>query len=358
MSGHWSSFNLAAGRSGTRLVGRMLAAPPALRIQRPVPRRFPPRKPMTIAVGLICDSGIVVASDTEESIPGLMKRDEGKITAILSRHGHTDHIPGTVRETVLRFDEDGHHGNSPPDTDIAVVGAGSAGYIDALTPRIIQVFEDHQWATEDEDLRSRIEGVIRRFYREHVIPFAAYPPNERPEVEMLIAYQRAGRKRVLVSEKTAVRIVERGDVAAVGAGAFFAKALLQPFKLGKHLDLRTAQLLAAYAIFRVKDFIDGCGKYTSMLTVPYAESPTRLQIAAIEDVFRELAKAEARALEAVFRHPRTRGDDPAETIRTYESLRDRCDVLLTPISQLAESVEQSTPKAPKRGRKARKPSRA
>src|SRR5262245_23071991 len=99
----------------------MLARPPVPRIPRPAPRRFPPRKPMTIAVGILSDTGIVVASDTEESIPGLMKRDEGKITAIRTRHGggsSESHTDGAVRDFTIQFDEEGRHGDAPPDTDI------------------------------------------------------------------------------------------------------------------------------------------------------------------------------------------------------------------------------------------------
>jgi len=309
---------------------------------------------MTIALGIICDTGIVVAADTEESIPGLMKREQEKIQVLLTRYGATLYPPGGVADVTIRFHSDVRSPKTnPPETDIAVAGAGSSGYIDALIPRLTSVFQQNEWVTDDIELRTRTEIVIRRFYKEHIIPFAAYPPGERPEVEMLLAYQRAGIRRILVSEKTAVRSVQQGEVVAVGAGAFFAKMLLRPFHLSRGLDLRTAQLLAAYTVFRVKEFIDGCGKYTSMAMIPYSEPLSPDQVSGLEALFLEQARVEAKTLARIFRHPKDSIVDAKAMVASYDQLRSRCDDILTPSEPLESPKGRSAPQGSKRGRQRR-----
>jgi len=317
---------------------------------------------MTIAFGVIASDGIVVAADSEESIPGLMKREQNKIAMTCTRHGNYEPIQGTIEKKItITFDETEPRGDGPPDTDIAIVGAGAAGYIDAITPALMQVFDDDRWMTDEERIRRKVESVVRKFYREHIIPFASYPPNERPEIEILLAYQRAGRRRILVSEKTAVQSYGFGEVAAIGAGAFFAKSLASGFRTRsrrhEQMDVRTATLMAAYTVFRVKEFIDGCGKYTTLAILPMAKGPSEEQVNALEGVFREHANLEARTLESIFRHPAAKAIDAESFAAKYDALRGKCDqILSTQIGQLELTAGPQVPTAPKRGRKRQRPS--
>lgn len=312
---------------------------------------------MTIALGVICDSGIVVAADTEESIPGVMKRDQEKIQVLLTRHGASGGPFGGEQDVTIRLRADRAAAVDPPDTDIAITGAGTAGYIDALVPRLTKVFTDNPWVTDEEELRSRIEVVVRRFFKENIIPFAAYPPGERPEVEMLLAYERAGVRRILISDKTAVRSVRQGEVVAIGSGAFFVKMLLRAFDLGRGLDARTAQLLAAYAVFRAKEFIDGCGKYTTMAVLPHAAALSQNQIVRLETLFRQHTKVESRTLGQILRYPKNEALNPADLYRNYVLLQSTCDGIVTPLDLPTNRASLPTRQGSKRGRKRQPPSR-
>jgi hypothetical protein len=53
--------------------------------------------------------------------------------------------------------------------------------------------------------------------------------------------------------------------AAVGAGAHFALSLIDD--LGGIYDLRRTELLAAYIVGMTKDRIEGCGKYTAIVSM-------------------------------------------------------------------------------------------
>lgn len=317
---------------------------------------------MTIAFGVIASDGIVVAADSEESIPGLMKREQNKIAMSCTRHGNYEPIHGAVeRNVTISWDETEAAGDRAPDTDVAIVGAGSAGYIEAITPALMQVFENDRWMTDEERIRRKVEGVVRKFYREHIIPFSSYPQHERPDIEILLAYQRAGRRRILVSEKTAVQSYGFGEVAAIGAGSFFAKSLASGFRMRsrKHeqMDVRTAMLMATYTVFRVKEFIDGCGKYTTLAVLPLANGPSEEQINALEDVFREHAALEARTLESIFRHPAAKPINAETFAAKYDALRGKCDQILSKqCVQLELTAGPQVPTPPKRGRKGQRPS--
>lgn len=152
-----------------------------------------------------------------------------------------------------------------PSMDIAISGAGTAGYIDALTQQLIATFQRHHPPKSGMSLDDALETTVREFYKNNVIPFACYPAHERPDVSMLIAYQRGGVRRILKSENTT--LVETGGYATVGAGAFFANTILSRIWQGPY-DLRATQLLAAYVISNVKDRIDGCGKNTVIEVIP------------------------------------------------------------------------------------------
>src|SRR5688500_20129682 len=91
-------------------------------IPKPLKKRTPEVKRMTIAVGIIASDGIVIAADTEES------------------YGSTAKISGN--KILLRSSADG---------DMAISGSGNAYYIDAVAQEL-----------EDEFLKQPIDQLDRK----------------------------------------------------------------------------------------------------------------------------------------------------------------------------------------------------
>src|SRR5713226_8596853 len=57
----------------------MIALKPHPRVPRPIPKRLPRRKYVTIAAGFCCKDGMVIAADSQETTLGYMKGEKEKI---------------------------------------------------------------------------------------------------------------------------------------------------------------------------------------------------------------------------------------------------------------------------------------
>jgi hypothetical protein len=128
-------------------------------------------KRMTMAIALAGTNGIVLAADTEETIPGYMKRSQTKILA-----GH--HGVGKDDRSVV--DE-----NRPM---VAVSGAGHADYLDSINEEMVDAFLASKKILLSE-IKPQLQANLIAFYKNHVIPFAQFPSgDERPEVQIRRLY--------------------------------------------------------------------------------------------------------------------------------------------------------------------------
>jgi 20S proteasome alpha/beta subunit len=185
---------------------------------------------MTIALGILAQDGIVVAADTEESTGGYLKGETTKILQVF--------------------------GDGPA---CLISGAGDSGYVESLMSELAEVFFIDKMRVH-QPLQQAFEDCMKNFYSEHIIPFAAYSSQDRPVVEMLIAYNRNNQRGLLVSEKSVV--FQKMPYAAVGCGSIFADILLN--RLWQMADIKAVQVLAAYVLFMVKECVEGCGKLTQI----------------------------------------------------------------------------------------------
>ena len=198
----------------------MLSAPlraTTFPLKPPIPRRLPTRKAMTIAVGVLATDGVVLAADTQLTIPNFWKGEGGKISAITI--GKRDGMSGSC----------------------AVTGATNRyEYLQALGD---EVTRDFRLGLQDNGKAvafDRFAAVIHRFHERHVVPY----PHDLPEVNVLIAYQRDSEIALWQSSRSAV--VEQHDFGAVGIGSFAANAWLD--RVWKHgLDVPTAVIVATFA---------------------------------------------------------------------------------------------------------------
>jgi hypothetical protein len=209
---------------------------------------------MTIAIGILARDGMVVAADAEESTGDYMKGTKGKITCWYMPDGEA----GTFRGNCM--------------TSCVIAGAGNSGYVQALTDKLGDAFRLSKSDTPvrpftDDDskpsLQREFRETIKRFYKDHIIPFASYPERKRPDVEMLIAVQRSSMSGLFVSEKTVLNSAI--PFKAIGWGSTFAELFLQ--KLWCSMSVDQAEILAAYIVFLAKESVETCGKFTTVVSV-------------------------------------------------------------------------------------------
>jgi hypothetical protein len=226
---------------------------------------------VTIGLGMLSHDGVVIAADRQLGMTEFLKMGRGKIA-----FANSGPFPGDPGEL----------------SSFAVTGAGNVHYLEHLQRHFLN---QHGAIHEFKDL---VERDIQAFYRDHVLPFSVYPPNERPDVWLILAAVRNGKKLLLYTEKNVV--TESFDCCAVGAGAMYANILLQ--RLFRRLHGTSAMLLAAYVIFQTKECIDGCGNETDIIClqadgVHYFGAE---QMERIEDLFRAYAKVETDLVHCIF----------------------------------------------------------
>lgn len=185
---------------------------------------------MTIAIGLVAADGIVIAADTQETIQGTVKTSATKIVVAPN-----------------------------PSGVIAITGAGTAGHLDALA----QDISDRARIATARSMEREIRATFKKFYDAHITPlyrFQARFPD--PDISVIIGIDQGKRGRViLANEQTAIRRCDR--YVSVGVGGLIADIVLARAFI-PDLPLKRAALLAAYAIYCVKESVEGCGKNTEV----------------------------------------------------------------------------------------------
>jgi hypothetical protein len=256
---------------------------------------------VTIAIGILATDGVVIAADTQTGIPDYLKVGQGKVSITVSR---ADQAPM------------GHR-------SFAISGAGSAGYLKALHERM-----SHRTSESDVNflafgsLEETVSDSLKKFYRHHVVPFSCYPPNERPDFWLIMGAQQGPFRFLWETEKNT--LIQRRDFATVGAGAMYARILLS--RIYSHdMDYKTAALLAAYAVFHVKEHVDGCGHDTdiAILTEGLPQFLDRPRVRELEDVFREYEATETNALRYALGHGHT-----SDLIALVDKIRKRASGII------------------------------
>lgn len=250
----------------------MLAPKPLAPLQfKPKPGRLPERKRMTIVLGIIATDGIVLAADREEQHPGFMKVSQSKM--------RVHQVAGKRSGTCL------------------IAGAGnSATHIDAQMEAVLEAFTAHPDAIGAE-LQECLSAAVGKFHRDHIIPLSQ-DRSQRPMIEMLIACEREPTSLLLETCETVT--VTRRPYAAVGIGAFAARALLG--RLHRRMDTFSTALLAAYVTYQVKETIEGCGKQTDISYIRGNECHSMIprNLAELELAFDDYALTEKRVAEYLF----------------------------------------------------------
>lgn len=255
------------------------------------PIRPPERKHVTIAIGMIADNGIVVAADTQETTPQWMKTSQSKI---LVAHLGTQQGPKRL---------------------CLISGAGQAGYLDAAYLRMAETFLANRNLSLIET-EKKLSESLEEFYKRHVIPFAQF--SSPPELALILAAQKQlgdmFEKKLWITDNNLIR--QAMPFVTTGIGSTYARILLD--RLWMRCDVDTAKIIAAYVIYQVKECIDGCGKWTQIISSRDGVPERGWSYDVIEDMerlFRKYLWAEGNA----FHYLAAKPSDAKEGIKPFSS---------------------------------------
>ncbi len=237
---------------------------------------------MTIALGILAPKTVVIAADTQESFG---YAGGGKVSGY------------KIRTCTL------------PDEDraISITGAGDSDYLEAASQQLEDCFKR---VRQPSRLESSLRQALRRFYRDHVEPMHSLPIDYQPQVNLIIGVTWKDRPSALFA--TTRNSLHKGKLyTATGIGNQYALGLLSRMAPSKaEMSSRMAALLAAYVIFQVKEYVEGCGKGThvTLLHRGTAHFFSENTIGYLEQVFRQYVDVEREAVHYVLGRP-VRDDD-------------------------------------------------
>jgi 20S proteasome alpha/beta subunit len=205
-------------------------------------RRKLKRKPLTIAAGFVCLDGIVLCADTQETVIGYTKNNTEKIRV---------------------WQDMG--------LNIAITGAGNSELIETIGGLIqSDLAGDYSQSGSGYDSRSvkeRIQRVVLDSFDKFIAPYANFPADDRPFVDLLIVVLVASDiwhyQSLFKASGTTVREIECGS-DCIGTGLIMAKSLAERF-YSPFMDLDELVLAVCYIMFQTKKWVDGCGGNTDLI---------------------------------------------------------------------------------------------
>jgi hypothetical protein len=228
---------------------------------------------MTIALGILCLDGFVIAADSEYSDANYMAFSQTKIMTCWASNGEGDAL--------------------------IVTGAGDASYMEAAFSDLDKFFADNP-GLEIQAIEDNLRRYIRTFYKTHVLPFAAYG-NQRPDIWLIIGARVGSVFRLWTTSHNKLTRCQIVPYTCVGTGSTYARSILG--RVFNSTNVEIAKLLAAYVIYLVKERIPECGKETHIQGIkigsPYPLGFTNRQTRALEVLFGDYGRLEAMLLHGV-----------------------------------------------------------
>jgi len=192
---------------------------------------------VTICIGILASDGIVIAADAQET-DTYFKRSTQKIM--------TWHTSGNA--------------DGPPRNPAAcvVAGAGDGQFVDAFTSELIDGLRAEMTISDFESYSSK---KVQDFYRAHVQPLLKVEPN--CDFSVVVGAYFQNMTRLYKSYRTSFQRVH-ALAAAIGIGQQYALQTLEEYP---YSDVRHVEITAAAVISSTKDCIEGCGKYTDIVSI-------------------------------------------------------------------------------------------
>jgi 20S proteasome alpha/beta subunit len=232
-AGLWKTFMIIPLTKDSGWAMLSLISKPSLPFGRPLTlkfqrRRLPKVKPMTIAAGFPCQTGLVICADTQETIAGYVKTDTDKIRLFQA---------GDKRYNIV------------------FTGAGNGDLIDTAVDEIAAALTDEkpQGLTR---IALSVKQTMLKVFSDCIQPYSAFPTDDRPSLTMLIGIQ-AGQSSVLY-KASGTSFSALRDADCIGYGIALGKSLIKQL-FTPQISIDDAALVALYVLQQAKRWVDGCG---------------------------------------------------------------------------------------------------
>jgi 20S proteasome alpha/beta subunit len=262
---------------------------------KPPPRLLPVAKRMTIALGILASDGVAIAADSQETYGDMTK-------------GFALKIHSAMTQTSI---------HSMVNSAVAITGAGSSAYLDAITYEILQGFDKHQ-DTDLDAFSKHLKECVEDFHARHVTPLPAHLARE---IWVIVGAQIEGKSAMWSTDVSTVQ--PSLGFAAVGTGANFARMALHNRVVGR-MNAEAAALLAILGVERAKQYDSYCGKDTTVtfLKNNLAFTVPPYEVTAANDLFERYAGIEYGAfLYALGKESLDDGQRPQRLTRLLRKLR-------------------------------------
>jgi hypothetical protein len=192
---------------------------------------------MTIAIGFRSNDGILICADTELTV-GEVKNYEGKVDlTIFYEKGDT---------------------NSQYRLCFAIAGAGDMDYIATARTKLMADFPECQ---NHKEMAAELERRWLEFFNDHLAPWAYFPADDRPHVELLIGVSGTTvQPRLYHCVGTAFHETTE---KAIGSGIILAGDMLSRYAMGNR-TVYDNLVIATYIIAKVKRGVQHCGGSTHL----------------------------------------------------------------------------------------------
>ena len=195
------------------------------------PWQPPERKAVTIVAGFKCQEGIVICADSQETVPGLLKRNIPK----------------------LHFEP---QGTIPKSDELAAIFAGATESGPFLDRLITDCWNEVRKAKSLEQACGFADEAIKHHYKEYG---GIYQQGYCPTAELVFGLKMQGHSRLFHSFDAVVNEVEGSKLyTASGIGQYLADFLI-PRSFHAHLNIYQVIAIATYLLFQAKKHVDGCG---------------------------------------------------------------------------------------------------
>ena len=200
---------------------------------------------MTIAAGYLCDTGVILCADTQESIQGFVKTSTEKVK-VFSGNTYT----------------------------VAFAGAGdNSVQIDMVVQEICDELREEE-PPSLMGFKVLLHGVLDRLFPQ------PYYPKSDSEVELLLAVREHNATHLFVVMDNV--FAESTEYDCIGAGVVLAKSMFQQRWKRSH-SLVEAYIISAYILYHAKRWVDGCGGNSDIFLLPNdSTTVTRLPSSEIE----------------------------------------------------------------------------
>jgi hypothetical protein len=207
------------------------------------PRVYRPRRiPVTIAIGLTYDKGLLFCVDTKVSTN--IKTNESKIAHFLSDDTLCS-LTFAMSSTDLNFPRN------------AVERCWDA--VKKMDFKNVSIEAVHDAA----------EFALAEFYRDHIYPHPDRTPGAT-FLELLVGIWLRGKTRLYISHETVLNFVDHYE--CIGSGAYLAKYLIRQY-LKANIRATTEQdagLIANYAVEQAIEYDEYCGGEAEMLILRHS----------------------------------------------------------------------------------------